>query len=228
METKERTGLKRRKDELDRLPLPELWKGYAIFNIPNPETPESFEGESVWCWLDPESKANYENDRYAGKLTAILCDNPQSYGGVLTEGVEIVLKCNRDKRPFLDPDWVQENLIDSGLYAPRREKETEIPVNEPEEICALALATFGAGPQTFMVMEEMSELQKELCKSVRGADNRDAIAEEIADVEIMLEQMKILHKCGASVEAFKSAKLERLKGRIAEAALARKEKEEIA
>ena len=28
----------------------------------------------------------------------------------------------------------------------------------------------------------------------RGNDNRDAIAEEIADVEIMLAQMKILHR----------------------------------
>ena len=37
--------------------------------------------------------------------------------------------------------------------------------------------------------EEMSELQKELCKHDRGKDNREAIAEEIADVQIMLEQM---------------------------------------
>lgn len=62
----------------------------------------------------------------------------------------------------------------------------------------------------------MSELQKELCKNVRGADNRDAIAEEIADVEIMLAQMKIHYDCADTVEAFKSEKLERLKKRIEE------------
>lgn len=51
----------------------------------------------------------------------------------------------------------------------------------------LALDTFGPDAQTLMMFEEMSELQKELCKHARGKDNREAIAEEIADVQIMLE-----------------------------------------
>ncbi len=62
------------------------------------------------------------------------------------------------------------------------------------EILSDALKTYGAEAQTLMVMEEMSELTKELCKHARGADNTDAIAEEIADVYIMLNQMEILHK----------------------------------
>ena len=33
-----------------------------------------------------------------------------------------------------------------------------------------ALDTYGAQAQTLMVMEEMSELQKELCKHARGKD----------------------------------------------------------
>lgn len=205
-------GLKWRKDELDALPETELWPGYVTFNIPNPETPDSFDGESVWCWLDPESKAKYENDRYSGKLTAILCDNPESYGGVLFEGIEVVIRCNRDKRPILDPDWVKEKLVDGGLLPTEQEKAEA----ETEDILVMALTTYGAEAQTFMVMEEMSELQKELCKNVRGADNRDAIAEEIADVEIMLAQMKIHYDCADTVEAFKSEKLERLKKRIEE------------
>ena len=208
----ESMGLKWRKDELDALPETELWPGYATFNIPNPETPDSFDGESVWCWLDRESKAKYEDDHYSGKLTAILCDNPESYGGVLFEGIEVVIQCNRDKRPILDPDWVKEKLIDGGLL-PTEEEKAEA---ETEDILVMALTTYGAEAQTFMVMEEMSELQKELCKNVRGADNRDAIAEEIADVEIMLAQMKILHDCADSVETRKSEKLERLKKRIEE------------
>ena len=215
-EQAESMGLKWRKDELDALPETELWPGYVTFNIPNPETPDSFDGESVWCWLDRESKAKYEDDHYSGKLTAILCDNPESYGGVLFEGIEVVIQCNRDKRPILDQGWVKEKLIDGALYAPRQEAEAETPVDEPEKICALALTTWGAEAQTFMVMEEMSELQKELCKNVWGADNRDAIAEEIADVEIMLAQMKIHYDCADTVEAFKSEKLERLKKRIEE------------
>ena len=62
------------------------------------------------------------------------------------------------------------------------------------EILSYALKIYGAEAQTLMVMEEMSELTKELCKHARGADNTDAIAEEIADVYIMLNQMEILHK----------------------------------
>lgn len=77
-----------------------------------------------------------------------------------------------------------------------------------------ALAHYGAEAQTLMMFEEMSELQKELCKRSRGADNVDAIAEEIADVEIMLEQMKLLHDCKNDVSYHKVLKLERLADRM--------------
>lgn len=56
-----------------------------------------------------------------------------------------------------------------------------------------AIATFGEKAQKIMVLEETSELQKEVCKSIRGADNRDAIVEETADLLIMLEQLKMMH-----------------------------------
>lgn len=79
-----------------------------------------------------------------------------------------------------------------------------------------ALAHYGAEAQTLMMFEEMSELQKELCKRSRGADNIDAIAEEIADVEIMLEQMKMLHDCKGGVTYHKLRKLERLADRMVE------------
>lgn len=81
-------------------------------------------------------------------------------------------------------------------------------------ICRAALQKWGDGPQVAMVFEEMAELQKELCKHMRGADNVDHIAEEIADVHIMLEQMMILHDCRELVEAWKSKKPERLERRI--------------
>ena len=71
---------------------------------------------------------------------------------------------------------------------------------KPRGIYREALNKWGAEAQTLMVFEEMSELQKELCKHARGKDNREAIAEEIADVQIMLEQMMILHDCEDLVE----------------------------
>ena len=85
------------------------------------------------------------------------------------------------------------------------------------EILKRAVETYGAQAQTLMVFEEMSELQKELCKHARGKDNREAIAEEIADVQIMLGQMMILHQCERLVEAYRSQKMERLARRLEEA-----------
>jgi NTP pyrophosphatase (non-canonical NTP hydrolase) len=37
----------------------------------------------------------------------------------------------------------------------------------------------------------LSELQKELCKALRGRHNRENIIEEFADVIIMLDQIKM-------------------------------------
>lgn len=60
------------------------------------------------------------------------------------------------------------------------------------EVLQRALDTYGSTLQIVVMMEEMSELQKELCKYLRGRGSFEHIAEEIADVEIMLEQMKML------------------------------------
>ena len=44
--------------------------------------------------------------------------------------------------------------------------------------------------QLFVAVEELSELQKELCKFFRGSPKIENIKEEIADVIIMLYQLK--------------------------------------
>ena len=82
------------------------------------------------------------------------------------------------------------------------------------EIFQAALETWGANAQTLMVFEEMAELQKALCKNARRKDNRESIAEEIADVQIMLEQMIVLHDCRAMVMTNKAAKIKRLQERL--------------
>lgn len=85
------------------------------------------------------------------------------------------------------------------------------------ETCRAALAAFGRDSQMMVAIEEMSELTKELCKNGRGQENTNHIAEEIADVEIMLQQMVMLFDCAGQVETFRRHKLERLAGRIEEA-----------
>lgn len=82
------------------------------------------------------------------------------------------------------------------------------------KICRVALEKWGAQKQTTKLFEEMAELQKELCKNTFGSDNQDQIAEEIADVTIMLEQMILLHDCEQKVIAWRKYKLTRLLDRI--------------
>ena len=84
------------------------------------------------------------------------------------------------------------------------------------EVLQRALDTYGSTIQIAMVFEEMSELQKELCKYLRGKYSPANIAEEIADVEIMLEQMKMLFCCTDDVRNERRRKVERLKGRLDE------------
>ena len=79
-----------------------------------------------------------------------------------------------------------------------------------------AIAKWGEDAQMKMVLEEMSELQKEICKLWRGKDNRDAIAEEVADVEIMLDQLKLMLDIPYQVEQHRQNKLQRLQERLEE------------
>ena len=87
---------------------------------------------------------------------------------------------------------------------------------ERKTFCA-ALSCYGAQAQIIMVFEEMAELQDVLCKVLRGRVDGDTlanIAEEIADVGIMLDQMAIEFKVEDAVEGQRDYKVQRLRNRI--------------
>ena len=77
-----------------------------------------------------------------------------------------------------------------------------------------ALAHYGPEAQIKMLYEEMAELQLAVCKNGRGADNLDNIAEEIADVGIMLDQMRLLFNVEERSEEIRLEKVARLAGRM--------------
>lgn len=77
-----------------------------------------------------------------------------------------------------------------------------------------AIRTFGVRSQLIMAMEEMSELTKEVSKDIRNMGDKEHIAEEVADVEIMLEQLKMIYEIKEKVEDYKHFKVERLDRRI--------------
>ena len=77
------------------------------------------------------------------------------------------------------------------------------------EIYAKLLERFGSIAQTYVAIEEMAELQKELCKWLRGSEFGENIVEEIADVQIMLDQLKLIFGCSDCVEHTINEKLKR-------------------
>lgn len=89
------------------------------------------------------------------------------------------------------------------------------------EVFEKALAEYGPLNQILMTFEEMAELQQALNKFVRKDEGLDDvvknIAEEIADVEIMLTQMKYMFDIDNMVAAFRENKVERLFLKLEEA-----------
>lgn len=85
-----------------------------------------------------------------------------------------------------------------------------------EEILRKAINTYGEQPQVDVAIEEMSELTKALLKYRRNEDmsvNRrlNNILEEIADVSIMLDQLRMIY---GSTEKQEEFKLKRLNDRL--------------
>lgn len=119
---------------------------------------------------------------------------------------KLVCPCchNEDHKPGAQFCWV------CGFWFPGSY------VQDEAYVLRKAIETYGAEHQQLIAIEEMSELQKELCKQYRGFENREHIIEEIADVEIMLEQLVMLFHCRFEVNEVRYAKVERLRQRIIE------------
>lgn len=80
------------------------------------------------------------------------------------------------------------------------------------EICAKTIRTFGENAQCIKAMEECGEMVHALARKVLNQDpNLDNICEEIADVEILMEQMRVIFG-DAFIDKWKNKKLEKLKG----------------
>lgn len=60
-------------------------------------------------------------------------------------------------------------------------------------LVARTIEKYGEGKQLIVGIEELSELQKEICKALRGKADRDHIVEEFGDVLIMLSNIKQIY-----------------------------------
>lgn len=73
-----------------------------------------------------------------------------------------------------------------------------------------AISAYGAEAQKWVFVGEVGELLDAIADHKRGRATRDNIAEEIADVEIMLEQLKIIYAIEGSVNFWRRKKIMRL------------------
>ena len=79
-----------------------------------------------------------------------------------------------------------------------------------KQILMAAIAHYGRGAQWSKAIEELSELIRALAR----ADDAENIAEEIADVRIMLDQLEIILGNHDQVRQWESRKLQRLNLRL--------------
>ena len=93
------------------------------------------------------------------------------------------------------------------------------------EILNKAIAVYGIEAQENVAIEELSELIQAICHTHRCRVNN--IAEEIADCEIMLEQLKIINNCSDDVEKIKTEKLNRLCQRLSKVAVPAKTRDKL-
>lgn len=134
----------------------------------------------------------------------------------MTTGRAIELLRCRDGMNFTLDEYCA--AIDMAIEALGKYPMSE-EAREANAVFKDAISEFGEAAQVMMVFEEMSELQKELCKWLRSGKSPTLlhhIAEEIADVEIMLDQMKLVFHCTSAVRGIRKKKIARLAGRIQE------------
>ena len=82
--------------------------------------------------------------------------------------------------------------------------------NVRREILTAAIKHYGVGAQWSKAIEELSELIRALAR----ADDIKNIAEEMADVRIMLDQLEIIFHNREQVRKYELEKLKRLSERI--------------
>lgn len=83
-----------------------------------------------------------------------------------------------------------------------------------KDIYNKAKKVYGIDAQVTKAIEELAELQKELCKFLLDDSNIKNIAEETADVKIMIDQIELMLEIKEEVKVFKKAKIKRLSDRL--------------
>ncbi len=111
--------------------------------------------------------------------------------------------------------WLLINLTNGLVFVKNNESvENEYELAEDNDLVYLQLLSEYKDKQMIVAVEEFSELQKEICKGMRNKLDKEHLAEEIADAEIMIRQVKLYYDIPESaVDEQIQAKLKRTKER---------------
>lgn len=90
-----------------------------------------------------------------------------------------------------------------------------VEIIREDVICHTALEHYGVHSQIVKCMEECGELIQALARKMRGEENIENVVEELADVEIMLMQMRMVFG-RHEAHRVRTQKLARLKMRMEE------------
>ena len=83
-----------------------------------------------------------------------------------------------------------------------------------KQVYTSALIAYGDRIQMTVALEEMAECHQAICKILRGGENFDHLAEEVADAIICLEQMRLLFNIDERVEHYIESKVHRLESNL--------------
>lgn len=83
-----------------------------------------------------------------------------------------------------------------------------------ERVYMNAMLHYGEVHQSVVAMEELSECQKEVAKFLRGIGNAAALAEEVADALICLEELQMIYGIRDMVTIQRDRKVMRLEDRL--------------
>lgn len=90
-------------------------------------------------------------------------------------------------------------------------------MNDKESIYRAAISVWGKDAQENQAIEEMAELIQAINKMRRqpSPEHLDSLKEELADVQIMLDQLRLIHRVSDDeLQFYEAQKLQRLQTRL--------------
>lgn len=119
-------------------------------------------------------------NNHSGNICNLIAELKSTYGSVGSPA-------NKRESELKEEIAVQNECIQDVLVSFH-----DLFIEGKLKVFELAIRKWGVKPQWTMLKEECAELIVEICKMDRLPDNTQRVAEELSDVEIMVNQAKLM------------------------------------